>query len=125
VNPFSDARTDLVTAYIAAGLTAFGYTPATLVPPTIVVEPDRGWIVPNRLSPKISAGLRLLVTIYVPLIDSSAAIGQMEELVASVLRSTPDGFAILSVEAPRPDTPSNSQGTVLACEISLTAQVKE
>jgi hypothetical protein len=123
MNPYTDARLELVTAYVAAGLTAFGYTPATLMPNTIVVEPSTPWITPNRVG-RLDAGLRFTVTAYAQLVDYSSTLEQLEQLVADVLAATPNGWLIDSVAAPVVDGTS-SQGDMLAAELTLTAQVKE
>lgn len=123
MNTYTDARLELVTAYVSAGLTAFGYTPATLMPNTIVVEPADPWITPNRVG-KLDAAVRFRVTAYAQLIDYGSTLGQLEELIADVVRATPSGILIDSVSAPAVDGTS-SQGDMLAAELALTAQVKE
>lgn len=123
MNAYTDARVELVTAYLAEGLTAFGYTPATLMPNTVVVEPADPWITPNRVG-CLDAGMRFRVTAYAQLVDYSATLEQLEQLVGRVITSTPSGVLIDSVAAPRIDGTS-SQGDMLAAELTLTAQVKE
>jgi hypothetical protein len=123
MNPYTDARLELVTAYVAAGLVAFGYTPATLMPNTVVVEPANPWITPNRVG-KLDAAMSFTVTAYAQLVDYLATLEQLEQLVGDVIRATPAGVLIGSVTAPAVDS-SSSQGDLLAAELTLTAQVKE
>jgi hypothetical protein len=122
-NPYTDARLELVTAYVGAGLTAFGYTPATLMPNTVVVEPSDPWITPNRVG-RLDAVLRFTVTVYAQLVEYPSALSQLEQLVADVLHATPNGWLIDTVSAPAVDG-TGSQGDKLAAELTLTAQVKE
>ena len=123
MNPYTDARAQLVLAYAGAGLTVYGYAPPTLVPPVVTVTPGREWIVPNRVG-VLDAKIELVVTAYVSLIDPTTATDALEELVSTVLHSTPSGVLIDSVDAPRIDSTS-SQGDLLASDIQLIAQVKE
>ena len=123
MNAYTDARLELVTAYSSAGLTAFGYTPPTLMPSTVVVEPADPWITPNRVG-KLDAALRFTVTAYAQLVDYGSTLEQLEQLVGRVIHATPSGVLIDSVSAPAVDGTS-SQGDMLAAELTLTAQVKE
>lgn len=123
-NPYTAARLELTTAYVAAGLTAFGYTPATVRPPVVVVEPANDWITPNRIG-SADARVGFTVSCYASLIDSTTALDTLEQLVADVIRATPSGVLIDSVTAPAVDGTSSSQGDVLVAELTLTAQVKE
>lgn len=123
MNTYTEARVELVTAYVAAGLTAFGYTPATLMPNTVVVEPAQPWITPNRVG-KLDAAVRFTVTAYAQLVDYASTLEQLETLIGKVITATPSGVLIDSVAAPAVDGTS-SQGDMLAAELTLTAQVKE
>jgi hypothetical protein len=123
VNIYTDAREQIVTALQAAGLTAYGYTPPTLVPPCVIVEPADEWIAPDRVGGK-SYAVTFTATAHVNLIDSATAISSLEELVAVVLPAIPAGVFATSVEAPAVDG-TGSQGETLAAAINLTAQVKE
>lgn len=123
MNPYTDARAQLVLAYSAAGVTVYGYTPPTLVPPVATITPAGSWIEPNRIG-SLDAKLELTVTAYVSLIDASTATDQLEELISTLIKATPKGILISSVDAPRIDSTS-SQGELLASDIQLTAQVKE
>ena len=123
MNPYTDARAVLVSAYQAAGLTAYGYTPPTLVPPLVTVTADRPWITPNRIG-TLDASIGFEATLYITVIDAPTAVEQLEELVAVALHATPDGFLIDSVDQSSIDG-TGSQGEFLTCSIHLTAQVKE
>jgi hypothetical protein len=122
-NPYTDARLELVTAYVTAGLVAFGYTPATLMPNTVVVEYGDPWLRPNRVG-RLDAAITFTVTMYAQLVDYPTALEALEQLTAKVLRATPAGCAIDSVSSPDVDSTS-SQGDMLAATLTLTAQVKE
>ena len=123
MNPYTDARAQLVLAFSAAGVSAYGYTPPTLVPPIVTITPGRSWIEPNRIG-CLDAKLELTATAYVSLIDPSTATDALEELLSKLLHATPAGFLIDSIDAPRIDSTS-SQGDLLASDIQLIAQVKE
>lgn len=123
MNIYTDARSAIVTALQGAGLTAYGYTPPTLVPPCIIVEPGDGWIEPDRIGGR-SYAVTFTATAHVNLIDSATAIDSLEDLVATALPVIPAGVYVTSVEAPAVDG-TGSQGETLAAAINLTAQVKE
>lgn len=123
MNPYTDARKEIVAKLVADGISAFGHTPPTIVPPLVTVTPGSEWITPNRTG-NLDAKLDLVATAYVTLLDSAAAIDALEALVSRVLAVIPSGVSVTSVTAPRTDGTS-SQGDLLASEISLTAQVKE
>lgn len=119
----TDARVEIVTAYVAAGLTAFGYTPATLVPPVVVVEPASPWLVPTRVGDDLRATMRLRAIATVNLVDSATSQSALETLVEQVLAATPDGVVVESVDAPTIDSTA-SQGVTLTASVNLTAQIR-
>lgn len=119
---FTAAREELQAAYTAAGITAYTFTPPTLVPPLVTILPASSWITPNRVGAG-SASLDLSVTAYVGLIDSSTAYGQLEQLIEDVIAATPSGVLITAVDGPTVDS-ITSQGELLTSDITLTAQVR-
>ena len=119
----ADAREFLVDAYTDANLVAYGYTPATLVPPAVIVGYGSPWLEPNRVGP-FSAKVTYTVTATVAAIDAATAIAALEDLVVAIIAATPSGFHITSVDPPRSDG-TTSQGATLEADVTLTAQVKE
>lgn len=123
MSALAEARTLLVDAYTEAGLTAYGYTPATVVPPIVIVGYGSPWMEPNRVGP-FSAKVAYTVTAVVPAIDAATSIDTLEDLVVAIIAATPAGFTITSVDSPRSDGTA-SQGATLEADVNLTAQVKE
>lgn len=121
MNVLTEARSQLVDLYQAAGINAYLYTPPTMIPPIVTVLPASAWIEPNRIG-KYHAQLELTVTAYVGLIDPSTALEQLEDLIDLIL-ATPSGVLITSVDAPRVDQTS-SQGDLLASDLNITTQVR-
>ena len=119
----ADARELLVDAYTDANLVAYGYTPATVVPPIVIVGYGDPWMEPNRVGP-FSARVSYTVTAVVPSIDAATSITALEDLVVAIIAATPSGFTITSVDPPRADG-TTSQGATLEADVNLTAQVKE
>jgi hypothetical protein len=119
----TDARTTLVAAYTDADLIAYGYTPAALVPPAVIVGYGSPWLEPNRVG-AFSAKVAYTVTAVVAVLDAATSIAALEDLVAAIIAATPPGFLITSVDSPRNDGTA-SQGATLEADVNLTAQVKE
>ena len=116
------ARAELVDLYQLAGIDAYLFTPPTVVPPIVTVLPGSSWIEPNRVG-QFAAKVELTVTAYVSLIDPSAALEQLEQLIEELIAATPSGVLIDSVDAPRVDSTS-SQGDLLASDLTITTQVR-
>ena len=123
MNIYTDAREAIVTALQAAGLTAYGYGPPTLVPPCVIVEPTEPWITPDRVGGKAYA-VEFTATAHVNLIDAATSIAALEELTAATLAAIPAGVLLTSVSSPEVDG-TGSQGDTLAAAINLSAQVRE
>ena len=123
MNIYTDARQEIVTALTTAGLTAFGFTPPTLVPPCVIVEPGEEWITPDRVGGK-SYRVEFTATAHVSLIDANAAITGLEALITDTLAALPEGVHSTTVASPEVDG-TGSQGETLAAAILLTAQVRE
>lgn len=123
MNIYTDARETIVAALQAAGLTAYGYGPPTLVPPCVIVEPSDQWITPDRVGGR-SFAVSFTATAHVNLIDAATSIAALEELVTSTLAAIPAGVLVTSVSSPEVDG-TGSQGDTLAAAINLSAQVRE
>lgn len=123
MNPYTDARATLYLAYAGAGITTYAYIPPTITPPLATITPGRAWITPNRVG-SLDAKIELTVTAWASVIDPATALDSLETLVSDLIAATPSGFLISSIDAPAIDSTA-SQGDALACEIHLTAQVKE
>lgn len=120
----TDARLELVAALRAAGLTAYGYTPPTVIPPAVYVEPGDPWLTPTRIGNPSAYALELQLVAVVQLIDHELAIAQLEQLIADAIAAIPDGIRVAAVERPNVDD-SGSQGETLTAALNLTATIKE
>jgi hypothetical protein len=124
MNIITSARSEIVAAINSAGITAYGHTPATMVPPIVVVKPDAEWIIPNRVGSKLGAKIGFRIECVVNVIDSASALDALEDLVFRTVAAIPDGVLITSVDAPNVGG-TGSQGDTLSTEILITAQIKE
>lgn len=124
MNVITSARREIVDLLVAAGISAYGYTPATLVPPIVVIRPDSEWIVPNRVGTKLAAKIGFRAECIVNVVDSASALDALEDLVGRVLTAIPSGILITSVDAPSIGG-TGSQGDTLQADILIAAQIQE
>jgi hypothetical protein len=122
VNVLTAARAHLVDLYQLAGIDAYSFTPPTVIPPIVTVLPASAWVEPNRVG-NYHAKVELTATAYVSLIDPSAALSQLEDLIDEIILATPSGVLITRVDAPRVDSTS-SQGDLLASDVNIHAHVR-
>lgn len=120
----TDGRTAVVDALTAAGIPCYGYTPGTVVPPVVLVEPGDPWMTVNRLGPELHAQLQLDAAAVVQLVDPELAVEQLEQLVEDVIGALPAGVSVLEVSQPIVEN-TGAQGSQLRSTLTLTAQVKE
>lgn len=123
-NPVTDARATIVAALRDAGLTAYGYTPPTVLPPAVYVEPGNPWLEHRAVGKGFAATLHLTAACVVNLVDVAESTPILDDLIVDVIAALPPGVDWQTVDTPEVDS-TGSQGSYLRASIALLAHVKE
>ena len=115
----SDIRTPLATALGTVTGNVYSFVPESVYPPAVVVVPDSPYLELETIN-KSTIHTKINFTISVAVADNSnpASLGNIEQLIMSVLAVIPTGYVVSSVE--RPTVQQVRASTLLIADVRVS-----
>jgi len=97
----ADVRGALATALGSVVATVYSYVPEAIIPPAVVIVPDSPYLELETLGKsQIRTKINLVISVAVAYNSNPASLDNLEQLIISVLKVIPAGYAVGAVEKP-------------------------